>query len=233
MIEEILSKLTLAMSGSLSLMIIAAFAWGMLSMLLSPCHLTSIPLIIGYITIQKNLTLKKSINLSLNFAVGVLLAIFTIGMGTAFLGRIMGDLGGWTDYLVAVVFILMGLYLIDIIPLNWSRFPISNPTKKGLLGAFIIGILMGIGLGPCTFAFMAPVLALVFQTATNNWFNSVLLITAFGLGHCSIIVSAGSLTSLVQRYLNWAGHSNIIRYLRKVAGVFVLAGGFYFIYTNI
>jgi cytochrome c-type biogenesis protein len=232
MIEDILTKLTLAFSGNMGINLLVAFAWGTLSILLSPCHLTSIPLIVGYISSQENLHFRRTFSLSLSFALGILLAIFAIGLVTAAMGRMIGDLGNWTNYFVAVVFILMGLYLIDIVPLNWSGFNVSGFNKKGILGAFTIGLMIGVGLGPCTFAFMAPVLALVFQSATINLIDSILLISSFGLGHCGIIVAAGSSTSLVTKYLNWTNQTKGIMYIRKISGIIIFLAGIDFIFIN-
>ena len=103
---------------------------------------------------------------------------------------------------------------------------------NNLWGAFILGLLFGIGLGPCTFAFLAPVLGVVFQISTDNLLKAVLLVTAFGIGHCAVIVAAGSLTNLVQKYLNWTDNSNAITYVRKVAGLLVIFSGLYFIYLT-
>jgi len=232
MIEEIFTKLTLALSGNFSLALVAALSWGVLSILLSPCHLSSIPLIIGYISSQGQIKLRRSFYLALVFAVGILMTIAFIGLITASMGRLMGDVGQWGNYLVAGIFILIGLYLMDIIRLDWKGLHIGNNIRNGLWGGFVLGLLLGIGLGPCTFAFLAPVLGIVFKTSSDNWLQAILLILAFGIGHCAVIVAAGSLTNLVQKYLNWTDDSKAIIYIKRIAGVFVIFAGFYFIYLT-
>jgi len=232
MIEEIFTKLTLALSGNFSLALVAALSWGVLSILLSPCHLSSIPLIIGYISSQGQIKLRRSFYLALVFAVGILMTIAFIGLLTASMGRLMGDVGQWGNYLVAGIFILIGLYLMDIIRLDWKGLHIGNNIRNGLWGGFVLGLLLGIGLGPCTFAFLAPVLGIVFKTSSDNWLQAILLILAFGIGHCAVIVAAGSLTNLVQKYLNWTDDSKAIIYIKRIAGVFVIFAGFYFIYLT-
>jgi cytochrome c-type biogenesis protein len=92
-------------------------------------------------------------------------------------------------------------------------------------------LIFGVGLGPCTFAYLAPVLGVVFSVATTSMASAVLLIAAFGVGHCSVIVGAGSLAHTVQKYLNWTDQSKGATWLKRGAGVFVLLGGVYFIYT--
>jgi cytochrome c-type biogenesis protein len=232
MIEQVFTDLTTALSGSFSLALAAAFGWGVMSILLSPCHLSSIPLVIGYISSQGQIKARRSFYLAFVFAVGILITIALIGLTTASMGRLMGDVGQWGNYLVAAIFILIGLYLMDIIRWDWNGLNIDNKQRGGLWGAFILGLIFGIGLGPCTFAFLAPVLGVVFQMSSEDWFKAILLISAFGLGHCSIIVAAGSLTNLVQKYLNWTDDSRAIIYIKRITGAFVIFAGLYFIYLT-
>ncbi len=233
MLDQLFLNLSLALSRSFVLALTAAFAWGVLSILLSPCHLASIPLVIGYISSQGQMRVRPSFYLALVFALGILLTIAVIGLITASMGRIMGDVGVWGNYLVAAVFILVGLYLMDILRWDWNGFGPGRKKRSGLWGAFILGLIFGIGLGPCTFAFLAPILGVVFQSASSSWLKAVLLITAFGVGHVTVIVIAGSLTNWVRNYLNWTESSRISLYIKRVAGLLVVLGGLYFIYTTI
>jgi len=98
-----------------------------------------------------------------------------------------------------------------------------------LLAALILGLLFGIALGPCTFAYMAPVLGVVFQTSQTNYFLAVMFLLAFGIGHCAVIVAAGTLAGKVQKYLNWSEESKTILWIKKVCGVLVILGGIYYI----
>jgi cytochrome c-type biogenesis protein len=232
MIEQLFTELTMALDGSFPLALAAAIGWGVMSILLSPCHLSSIPLVIGYISSQGQVKVKHSFYLALVFAIGILITIALIGLITASMGRLMGDVGVWGNWLVAAVFIFIGLYLMDIIRWDWNGLRLGNKQRGGLQGAFILGLIFGVGLGPCTFAFLAPVLGVVFQTATDNWLKAVLLISAFGIGHCAVIVTAGSLTNLVQKYLNWTEESKTTLYIKRAAGLLVVFGGIYFIYTT-
>ena len=232
MIEQVFTDLTTALSGSFSLALAAAFGWGVMSILLSPCHLSSIPLVIGYISSHGQIKAIRSFYLAFVFAVGILITIALIGLITASMGRLMGDIGQWGNYLVAAIFILIGLYLMDIIRWDWDGLNIGNQQRGGLWGAFILGLIFGLGLGPCTFAFLAPVLGIVFQTSSDNWLKATFLILAFGLGHCAVIVAAGSVTNLVQKYLNWTDDSKVIIYIKRIAGVLVIFAGLYFIYLT-
>jgi cytochrome c-type biogenesis protein len=231
MIERIFTNLTQAVEGTAALAIAASFVWGILSILLSPCHLASIPLIVGFIDEQGRISTKRAFAISALFAIGILITIAGIGAITATAGKMLGDVGKYGNYFVALIFFLVGLHLLDVIPM-----PVSGPAKvglkrKGILAAFILGLVFGIALGPCTFAYMAPMLGVTFKTAqTNPLYGASLLIT-YGLGHCSVIVFAGTFTEVVQRYMNWNERSRGAIILKRVCGVLVILGGLYLIYT--
>ena len=227
MIDGIFNYLYEAMTGAVWIAVLASFAWGVLSILLSPCHLSSIPLVVGFISSQGKISLGRTFNISLIFAVGILITIAVIGVITASLGRLMGDIGSMGNYLVAGIFFLVGLYLLDIIKLNWNSFGLRQTKTKGLLAALILGLLFGLALGPCTFAYMAPVLGIVFQTAQTNYFLAMVFLLAFGIGHCAVIVGAGTLTGKVQKYLDWSEGSKTILWIKRICGVLVILGGVY------
>jgi cytochrome c-type biogenesis protein len=232
MIEELFTILYNAMMGSVWLALCASFVWGILSILLSPCHLSSIPLVVGYIASQGKVSVRRILIISLVFSIGILVTIGLIGLITASLGRLMGDVGVYGNYFVAVIFFLVGLYLLDIIKIDWNTNGLKQAKSKGLISALILGLLFGIALGPCTFAYMAPVLGIVFQTAQTDYFIAVLYLFAFGIGHCSVIVVAGTLTGKVQRYLDWTDGSNTILWIKRVCGILVIFGGIYLIYIT-
>jgi len=230
MMQQLFTTLTHAVQGPSAIALAAAFIWGVLSILLSPCHLASIPLIVGFVDQQGRISTKRAFIISTLFAVGVLITIAAVGAITAAAGRMLGDVGRYGNYFVAVIFFVVGLILLEVIPL-----PISGPgqvgiKRKGMLAAFILGLVFGIALGPCTFAYMAPMLAVTFKTAATNLFYGVLLLLTYGVGHCSVIVSAGTSTELVQRYMNWNEKSKGAVILKKICGILILLGGVYLIY---
>lgn len=230
---DFLSALESAVEGAPAVALGAAFVWGVLSIVLSPCHLASIPLIVGFISDQGQLTGRRAFVIALLFAAGILVTIALIGAVTAQAGRMMGDVGSWGTYLVAAVFFLVGLHLVGIIPMPWSGPGQVGMKRRGFLAAFILGMVFGIALGPCTFAFMWPILAVTFKAASTNLTYAVLLLLAYGIGHCSVIVLAGTSAGLVQRYLNWNEGSKGADVFKKACGVLVLLGGAYLIWRAI
>ena len=229
--DQLFNSLTHAVEGSPAVAIGASFVWGILSIVLSPCHLASIPLIVGFIDEQGRTTMRRAFFVSSLFSVGILVTIAAIGVVTASLGRMMGDIGRYGNYIVAVIFFLVGLHLIGVIPMPWSGPGKVGMKRRGMWAAFILGLVFGIALGPCTFAYMAPMLAVAFKLGSTNPGYGILLLAVYGIGHCSVIVLAGTSTELVQRYLNWNENSKGALIVRRVCGVLVILGGIYLIWT--
>lgn len=229
--EQLFTNLSRAVEGAPLLALSAAAAWGVLSIVLSPCHLASIPLIVGFISEQGPVTTKRAFWTSTLFAVGILTTIAFIGIITAAAGRLMGDVGRYGNYFVALIFFAVGLYLVGVIPMPWSGPGQVGMKRKGLLAAFMLGLIFGIALGPCTFAYMAPMLAVTFKLAATNFLYGAVLLLAYGVGHCSVIVAAGTSTELVERWLKWNEQSKGLTALKIVCGILVMLGGVWLIYS--
>jgi cytochrome c-type biogenesis protein len=93
-----------------------------------------------------------------------------------------------------------------------------------------MGLLFGAALGPCTFAYMAPMLGVTFRLSADTPLYGASLLGAFGLGHCAVIAAAGTSAGAVQRYLSWGERSRGPELLRKACGILLLLGGLYMIY---
>lgn len=232
MINSLFGWLSGAMESTPLIALLAAFIWGILSIILSPCHLASIPLIVGFIDEQGRISTKRAFFISSLFSIGILITIGIIGIITALMGRMLGDIGSFGNYFVAVIFFIVGLHLLDVIPFPFLG-KAGQPAfkKKGLLASLILGLLFGIALGPCTFAYMAPVLSVAFKVSATQFLFGTSLIFIYGLGHCSVIVLAGTFTEIVQHYLNWNERSKGTVILKKICGVLVILGGIYLIWN--
>ncbi len=231
MMQELFTHLTRAVEAGPAVAIGAALIWGVLSVVLSPCHLSSIPLIVGFIDQQGRMSTRRAFFISTLFAGGILVTIGAIGAVTAAAGRMLGDVGRYGNYFVALIFFLVGLYLLDVIPMPFSGPGQVGMKRKGPLAALVLGLVFGIALGPCTFAYMAPMLGVTFRMASTRLLYGILLLVAYGIGHCSVIIIAGTSTGWVQRYLNWNEKSHGAVVVKRVCGVLVILGGLYLIYT--
>ncbi|HNQ34637.1 MAG TPA: cytochrome c biogenesis protein CcdA [bacterium] len=231
MMSGILAFLGRAIEGAPLVALLASAAWGVLSLLLSPCHLAAIPLIVGFIDEQGRLSRRRAFLISVLFAAGILLSVTMVGVLTAVAGRMLGDIGRYGNYFVAAVFFMAGLHLAGLFPFSLSA-PQGLPTgKKGAAAAFMLGLVFGIALGPCTFAYLAPILTVAFKTAAADFYYGFLLLVAYGIGHSAVIVLAGTFIGTVQRYLDWNEKSKGARLLKKTCGLLVILGGLYLVYT--
>jgi cytochrome c-type biogenesis protein len=223
-----------AFTGAPLWALLAAFAWGALSVVLSPCHLTSIPLVVAYVSGDgAPPPFRRALGLSSLFALGTLLSIAAIGALTTLAGRVAGDVGPWGNFLVAAVFIAMGLNLLGVFSLPAGLAGPASSTRRGAGGALTLGLVFGVALGPCTFAFMGPLLGLAFRSGStpDAAISGAWLIVLYGLGHAGLIAVAGASTGLVQRLLDWNGRGRGARWLKHGSGVAVILGGFYFLWT--
>jgi cytochrome c-type biogenesis protein len=229
--EQLFTNLSHAVEGAPLLALGAAIVWGVLSIVLSPCHLASIPLIVGFISEQGNVTARRAFWTSTLFAVGILITIAAIGAITAAAGRMMGDVGRWANYFVALNFFGVGLHLLGVIPMPFSGPGQVDMKRKGFLAAFILGLVFGVALGPCTFAYIAPMLAVTFKLAKTAPLYGASLLLAYGVGHCTVIVAAGTSTELVQRFLNWNEQSRGVTIVKCICGALVLIAGLYLLWS--
>lgn len=210
----------------------ASFIWGVMSIIISPCHLSTIPLVVGFLQSQNVDSYKKAFVLSSIFSLGILLSLIVVGSITYILGRLMGDVGIFGEIFIILIFIVFGLYFLDILKFDWSLFKVKPGKKNGALSALILGFVFGIGLGPCTFAFMAPILGIVFTMSGNSIWIPILYFAAFALGHCLVIVLAGTMSEIVNKYLKWNESTGTISIVKKICGVLMLLAAIYMTYRN-
>ena len=225
--ESLFTWLTNLVQSTFLLALLGAFLWGVLSILLSPCHLTSIPLVVGYISHQGVKTFRKAFWTSFAFSFGILITIGLTGLVTALLGRMMGDIGKWGNYLVAVIFFIVGLVLLEIIRFDLPGIGRLKFKKRGVWAALVLGLIFGVALGPCTFAYMAPVLAITLFSPSSSFIKAFLLLALYGIGHCLVIVLAGTFTEVIQKYLNWNEKSKGTLIVKRICGILDIIAGIY------
>ncbi len=232
---ELLTRFGEAFAATGAFALAAAFAWGILSVALSPCHLSSVPLVVAYMSGAEELpTGRRALWLSSAFAAGILASIAIVGVATAAAGRMLGDVGRVGTWLVAVVFFAVGLNLLGVLPLPTVGSTPGRAARRGATGALVLGLVFGVALGPCTFAFMAPLLGVAFRASgTGGAARGVLLVVLYGLGHAGAVAVAGSAIQSVNRWLGWRSGARAVRIVRAAAGVAVMLGGTYFVWTSV
>lgn len=231
--DRLIFWVTDGLKSSLIIALGAAVLWGVFSVLLSPCHLGTIPLIVGMVgsPSRGGAGRGRGAVLSFAFAGGMLLAIGILGVVIATAGFAVAGLSAVTNYVIAAIFLVAGLHLIGVIDLPLRSFSLKAGKRKGVGAAIGIGLVFGIGLSPCTFAFLAPIIGVAFAGAATSPLRGFGLLLAFGLGHCGVIGLAGSSTELVQRYLDWNEQSKALKVLKITCGVLVLFAAGVLVYS--
>ncbi len=195
----------------------------------SPCVLAMIPLVIGYVGGYAEGSQKKAVQYSLMFTLGLTITFTILGIIAGAMGRLFGDVGGFWYYVLPLVAILLGLYLLFSDKLNFGvglsqRF---LPKTRALVGALLIGLFFGIVASPCA----TPVLAVVltFAATKQEILYSGGLLLAYALGHWVLVLGAGISAGFAQKVLASRGISNFSAYSKKVGGVVLIGVGIYFI----
>jgi cytochrome c biogenesis protein CcdA len=130
----------------------------------------------------------------------------------------------WWTYVAAAVCLLMGLHLIGIVrwtipaPTGW------RPRRKGFVGAFLLGLLFGLVSLPCAGPVLLALLALI--PVQGAWMGGVLLV-AYSLGHCGLVLAGGTSMGLVQRLVDSRGWNRGVDFTRKLAGVLLALVGLF------
>jgi len=216
------------MTGGTAIAALGCFLWGLFSVLLSPCHLASIPLIVGYVGGQDESATGRSAALyAVLFTLGLFITIATVGVICALLGRMLGDVGSWWTVLIGLVLVWVSLDMLGVARCSMSGSLLGKIRLKGLTGAFALGLGYGTLSGSCTFGFIAPILAVI--TIQDRLATGLLFILLFGIGHCLPIVAAGSSTAWVRRMLARSSFHEASGRFRKLAGGLIALLGTYFI----
>lgn len=215
------------MSGGLAVSAAGAFLWGMVSVLFSPCHLASIPLIVAYVGGQKTAVHPRTAGWYAGaFSLGLFVTIAAVGIVCTMLGRMLGDVGVWWQVLVGAVLVWVALGMLGVQACSVSGSMLYRLKLRGIHGAFGLGLAYGILSGSCTFGFIAPILAIV--TVQQKIFAGSVMMILFALGHCLPIVVAGSSTAMVRKLTESSAWQGAGLWFRRGAGVLIALLGIYF-----
>jgi cytochrome c-type biogenesis protein len=227
-IDSIVAAISVTFGKPSTLAFGAAALWGLLSVFLSPCHLGSIPLIIAYVNEGKQPERYRAFRYSLLFALGLLVMLVIIGFITSLVGRLLGDVGNVPRIITAVFLFLCGLWLMDIPPFSriGSAFGVK-PGRRGALGALLLGFLYGIFLGPCSFAFLAPMIGIVFSAGNEEVAFGAFLMVFYAIGHTVAIVAAGTFGDFVGSILRRKGTGIAATWFKRACGAIVVIVGMF------
>jgi cytochrome c-type biogenesis protein len=228
MMETLMLTVNEWMSSGFAIALIGCFVWGMISVMLSPCHLASIPLIVAYVGGQETCVQpKKAVWYSAAFTLGLFITIAIVGIICALLGRMLGDVSVWFQVVVGAVLIWVALGMLGVQACSMSGSLLYRLKLQGMAGALGLGLAYGVLSGSCTFGFIAPILAIV--TVQQQIGTGILMMIVFALGHCLPIVIAGSSTAFVRRLTENSAWQGAGVWFRRGAGVVIALLGLYFV----
>ena len=202
----------------------ACFLGGVISSA-SPCVLAMIPLVIGYVGGYSEGSQKRAIQYSVVFTIGLTITFTVLGVIAGAMGRLFGDVGSFWNYVLPLVAILLGLYLLGVFNFSIGISQRFLPKRKALLGALLMGLFFGIVASPCA----TPVLAVIltFAVTKQEIVYSGGLLLAYALGHWVLVLGAGISAGFAQRVLASKGISNFSTYSKKAGGVILIGVGLY------
>ena len=228
MLDSLFLTVNQWMAGGVAIAAAGCFLWGVVSVLFSPCHLASIPLIVGYVGGQEKMVKPKQAGLySVLFTTGLFITIALIGIICALLGRMLGDVGSYWQILVGIILIWVALGMLGVETCSMSGSLLYKLNLKGKFGALVLGLAYGVLSGSCTFGFIAPILAII--TVQEKIATGVIMIVLFAVGHCIPIVIAGSSAAAVKKLLENSTWNGAGTWFRKLAGTTIAVLGGYFV----
>lgn len=204
-----------------------AAIWGVASVLLSGCHLTSVPLLVTFLSYQKKQTLSPP-KLSGFVTAGISSSLLLVAIISLLVGRILGDLWGVGPWLMIVFLLFGGLSLLDVIHLPSFGTLQPNNVNVGIKSAVGTGATLGAILGPCTFGFFAPILALFGSSKPP-----ALVYLSVSLFVCFHLISTWALGLFgAQIGMKIQRHSRTAKRIKAVIGIVAITIAIHLIITN-
>jgi cytochrome c biogenesis protein CcdA len=200
----------------------AVFLAGVLSSA-SPCVLATIPLVVGFVGGYADGDRSKAFRYSLAFVLGLSLTFTAFGAAAGLLGTMFGTLGGWWYVAAGVVALVMGGQMMGFYEI---RLPIKRdfkPKQGGIIGSFLLGLFFGVVSSPCATPVLVVILTYV-ATQGQILYGTALLFT-YALGHCLLMLLAGTFTGFVEAFVKKQGIVNFSLWTKRLGGVVVAGVG--------
>jgi cytochrome c biogenesis protein CcdA len=225
MLEQLGENLAQVVQSNPWLAPAAAFAGGLLTAA-NPCVLAMVPLMVGYVAGQESRGIGRSFLLSLAFSVGLTMMFAVLFLATWAASSVLK--AGWWTYVAAAVCLLMGLHLVGLLHLRIPTVAGVQPKRRGFIGALLLGLLFGLVSLPCAGPVLLALLAVI--PLSGVLLGAVLLI-AYSMGHCGLVLAGGTSMGLVQRLADSRGWTRGTDMLRRFAGVLILLVGVFLLFS--
>ena len=196
----------------------------------TPCSLSTIPLVIGYVGGIGQRNTKRAFWLSITFVAGTAITFTVLGVVASFAGRLIGNAASWWYLILGAIMVLMALQTWGIFEIIPSSYLISKNTKRGYIGAFVAGILGGVFSSPCSTPVLIALLGIVAGKGSILW--GVLLLLLYSIGHGILAVVAGTSIGFVQKLYSIQKYGRASTILKIIMGAIILLIGFYMFYLG-
>ncbi|MFZ5897798.1 MAG: cytochrome c biogenesis CcdA family protein [Bacillota bacterium] len=202
------------------------FAGGVMAGL-SPCTLPSVFFVVGYAGGYSGNSRLKAAGFSLAFVLGLSLTLALLGAMAGLVGGIFQN-NSLIMLLTGILLVVMGAHLAGVLPL--PELPAVSPKrgKRGIWGAFLMGVPFAFIASPCTAPVTASVLAWV--AATGSAALGMLLLFCYAMGRSVPLFLAGTFTGLLKN-LDW-----FQRYsdgFQRIAGVLLAGLGLWLLWSQL
>ncbi|MBW4645833.1 MAG: cytochrome c biogenesis protein CcdA [Goleter apudmare HA4340-LM2] len=206
------------------------FAAGLLTSL-TPCMLSMLPITIGYIGGYEAKSRLQAAAQSTWFALGLATTLAGMGIIAAFLGKIYGQVGIGLPIIVSIIAILMGLNLLEALPLQFPSLNETNwisPDLPAGVRSYLLGLTFGLVASPCSTPVLASLLGWV--ASTQDWILGAVLLISYTAGYVAPLILAGTFTAAIKNLLElrrWSG------WINPVSGVLLVGFGVFSLVSRI
>jgi cytochrome c-type biogenesis protein len=176
---------------------------------LTPCMLSMLPITIGYIGGYETKGRLQAAVQSTWFSLGLATTLAGLGILAAIAGKIYGQVGVGLPIVVSIIAILMGLNLLEALPLQlpaWGGMSwISKDLPEGVR-SYLIGLTFGLVASPCSTPVLATLLAWI--SATQDPILGIILLLSYTAGYVAPLILAGTFTASIKKLLElrrWSG----------------------------
>lgn len=228
-INEWLNTLSTVISANIWLAPLLALLAGVLTAF-TPCALSTVPLVIGYVGGTGQKDTKKAFLLSATFSVGMAVTFTSLGVIASMLGKFLQGTGSWWYIVLGILMVLMALQTWEIFNFIPSTNAISKNKKRGFIGALLAGILGGLFASPCATPVLIVLLAYV--TKEGNIPLGVLLLLLYSLGHSTLVLIAGTSVGFVKKLSSSEKYGKVSNFLKIIMGLLILLIAFYMFYLG-
>ena len=200
----------------------AVFLAGVLSSA-SPCVLATIPLVVGFVGGYADGDRSKAFRYSLAFVIGLSLTFTAFGAAAGLLGTMFGTFGGGWYVVAGIVALVMGGEMMGFYEFHLPIKRDFKPKQGGMIGSFLLGLFFGVVSSPCATPVLVVILTYV-ATQGEILYGTALLFT-YALGHCLLMLLAGTFTGFVEAFGKKQGIVNFSRWSKRVGGLIVAGVG--------